>query len=175
MWRDVIDYKGRYQVSDVGGVRSLDFAEMVTNRWGSKTIRNRKGKTLQPQMFPNGYLCVRLGRGNCELAHRLVARAFVPGDTALQVNHKNGIRADNRAENLEWLSCAENHKHSYRELSRKQHVWTTPVTLVKGGVSMFYESVLSAANSIGVAPGSISSAHHRGHLCQGFGVIYGAR
>lgn len=148
-WRYIKNFEGRYEVSESGYVRNS-----VT------------GRVLKPYPFSNGYLGVQLGRGNVRLVHRLVAAAFIPGNDELQVNHRNGARADNRAENLEWMTCSDNHRHSYRELKRKQHAKTTPVTV--GGVS--YPSQLSAAKALGVSAGTIRSAFTRGHKCLGMEV-----
>lgn len=157
MWRDIpgAGKRHRYQVSACGQVRNAD-----------------TGLVLRPQRCSNGYRIVNLGRGSRHLVHRLVAVAFVGGDPALQVNHKNGDRSDNRAENLEWLSCSENHRHSYRELARKQHGSTRRVAVSKGGVSQTFESELAAAQHLGVVPGSVASAVTRNHKCKGHEVFY---
>ncbi len=45
--------------------------------------------------------------------HRLVAAAFIPGDTSLQVNHKDLNKQNNHVENLEWVTELENRRHAY--------------------------------------------------------------
>lgn len=171
-WKDIPGYEGLYQVSDGGMVRSVDRTAKVMSRWGFAVTRSLKGRVLSTSAFPNGYMKVSLGRDNCQLVHRLVALAFIDGDTSMQVNHKNGIRSDNSVENLEWVTCSENHLHSYRELPRKQHVWTKPVSLIKGGVAVVFPSILAAAKSIGVHQASVSSAVNKKHLCRGYEVAY---
>ena len=148
-WRYIKGFEGLYEVSESGHVRN-----------------SRTERVLKPYPFSNGYLGVQLGRGNVNLVHRLVAAAFINGDASLQVNHRNGVRTDNRAENLEWVTCSDNHRHSYRELSRKQHAKTTSVAV--GGVR--YPSQLAAAKAIGVVAGSIRSALVNKHKCLGMEV-----
>jgi hypothetical protein len=107
MWEDVKGYEGRYQVSDSGLVRSLNY-------------RGVKGviKELVLTNDKKGYMNVPLTIGHNGTTqfkvHRLVAQAFLPNPDKLpQVNHKNGIKADNRVENLEWISNLENMRHSW--------------------------------------------------------------
>lgn len=60
-----------------------------------------------------------------KLVHRLVARGYAPNpDNKREVNHKNGVRGDCRASNLEWVTPSENIRHSYKELGRKSNINT---------------------------------------------------
>ena len=90
----------RYEVSNLGRVRN-----------------KRTGQVLAPVEMSNRYLKVNLyykgEKKQCQI-HQLVATAFVPGwREGLEVNHKNGDKHDNRAENLEWVTHSENQQHSY--------------------------------------------------------------
>lgn len=158
IWKPVIDVDG-YEISNLGNVRSVDRAKMMPNQYGGMNLRRFKGKPIKAHKFPNGYVGVVLGRGKCRLVHRLVAAAFIDGDATKQVNHKNGIRDDNRAENLEWVSCSENHRHSYKSLQRKTHAWTNRVE-VDGVV---FPSQNAAARHLGVHGASVASALIHGH------------
>lgn len=168
IWAAITNHPG-YEVSTLGRVRSLDRVYLQRGKTGSLYGRKGYGKLLKLYTFSNGYQGVRLGRRKTELVHRLVAIAFVDGDTSLQVNHKDGIRNNNKPSNLEWLSCSDNHKHSYRELTRKKHCKTNPV--VMGGIR--FPSEKACAEHYGVVPGSVHSALKRGHKCKGHEVFYG--
>lgn len=112
-WRPIDGYEGRYEVSDLGRIRSL--TTMVETRPG--VFRVNKGRIHSPCQR-QGYPIVSL-RGGLKMpnhyVHRLVAGAFIPNpENKPHINHINSVRNDNRVENLEWCTPAENAQHSAR-------------------------------------------------------------
>lgn len=103
-------------MSSFGNVRSLD--RLVNMAHGAK--RKVLGRVLKPFISkPTGYLQISM-HGKAFNIHRLVAFAFCDCYAeGLQVNHKNGNKGDNRAENLEWVTASENQRHSYAVLGTK--------------------------------------------------------
>jgi hypothetical protein len=119
MWADIRNYEGRYQVSNLGRVKSL--ARMRRGKSGCEvpvpekimalTAKKDTGRT-KPYVevkFRNGGL--RTERCKSFLVHRLVADAFIkPLEKGEQVDHRNGIHNDNRVENLRVLHYVEHGK-----------------------------------------------------------------
>ena len=75
--------------------------------------KNSNRKIMKPSKKPNGYMSINLftrdGRRKKELVHRLVALTFLDNNTHLpEVNHIDGIRDNNHADNLEWVTRSEN-------------------------------------------------------------------
>lgn len=89
-----------YAVSNMGNVKNL-----------------RTGKVLNPSIRPDGYKSVLLSRDGKKMSirvHQLVAQYFLEKeDDKTDINHENGIKHDNRAENLEWCTKKENMQHAH--------------------------------------------------------------
>ena len=124
IWKDIEGYEGLYQVSDMGNVRSFDRVIEV-KRNGIVMKQHRKGKVLRQLPRRHGYLAVFLyktdGKRAHESVHRLVASAFCERkNEATEVNHKNEIKTDNRAENLEWITHKENSNYGNAQIKRVQ-------------------------------------------------------
>lgn len=109
-WKDVLGYEGRYQVSDKGNVRSVDRCVRAVAKNGVEYSRQVKGVVLSCG-YSRGYKIVHLHPQGTVAVHLLVARAFVQGAGA-QVNHKDGVKANCQASNLEWVSASENQRHA---------------------------------------------------------------
>lgn len=117
VWRAVPGYEGRYEVSDLGRVRSLDrTVELI--RLGKTTTRRRKGVVLSPGLTPEGYLLVVLHRddgGSTRRVHRLVLEAFVgPAPSGTQALHGDGDEGNCRLSNLRWGTPKENSADAIR-------------------------------------------------------------
>jgi hypothetical protein len=111
IYKDIKGYEDRYQVSNIGNIKSKKII-LYPN-------------ITQPQVYPEkilkleetkkGYLRVMLAKNGVHkkiYVHRLVAQHFIPNiKNKAQVNHKNGTKADNRVENLEWVTMLENIAH----------------------------------------------------------------
>lgn len=109
VWRPVLGYEGRYEVSSIGTVRSLNW-EGCTNRVKELSMSIAKGPRNAV-----GYHVVRLHNNGARACFvgRLVLTAFVrPPLNGEEMNHINGDTLDDGVGNLEWLTSSENKKHA---------------------------------------------------------------
>lgn len=124
IWKDVVGYEGLYQVSNFGKVKSLNYKRLGVQR--DMTLRDTSV----------GYFMVLLrknGKGASKYVHRLVADAFLdnPEDKKC-VNHKDGDKHNNLAENLEWVTYKENTVHAVCTGLRKSSTKFGELTHSKG-------------------------------------------
>lgn len=105
VWKPVVGFEQFYEVSNMGNIR-----------------RKKSGRLRRinyAQIYPTVLLSVN-GKHKTLRVHRLVATAFLePVQGKTHVNHKNGNHRDNRVENLEFVTQAENNLHAYRVLHRQ--------------------------------------------------------
>lgn len=116
IWKDIPNYEGIYQASNLGRIKTAPNKITFTERHG---VRHWKCRILKGRgdFYKTGRRVNLWKNGQHKdwLVARLVAITFLGKPTAEEntVNHKNGNRLDNRLENLEWLSIGDNIRHAF--------------------------------------------------------------
>jgi hypothetical protein len=165
-WKDVPGYEGRYQVSDMGRVRSVDHRVRIVIH-GVETTRRVPGKVLRPGPVGDlGHLSVALGKGNSQPVHAIVALAFIgPRPKGLDVAHRDGNAGNNAAANLRYATRTSNNQdmvyHGKRQLSVEQ------VRYVRANARKYPGANRALARELGVSECTISACYTRryyGHV-----------
>lgn len=110
IWKDIKDYEGLYQVSNLGNIKSLKRTVKISK--SKEKYKEVPECILKPCHTKKGYLYVTLANNGIvknARVHKLVANAFIPNSNEnLQINHIDGNKENNNVNNLEWVTCKEN-------------------------------------------------------------------
>ena len=137
IWRPAVGFENKYEVSNFGRVRriknnTVSIIAINNNRYGYATVHlsDKKSKRVS--------------------VHRLVAEAFVPNPNGKpQVNHKDGNKNNNRADNLEWVTASENIKHAYSSGLKRPSSGVPPRPIVCIETGKIYPSTWAVAREFG--------------------------
>lgn len=165
IWKDIKNYEGFYQCSNLGNIRSLD--RIIFEHTGKS--QTRKGTIIKQKQNKNGYLQFALNKDSKRkmvYTHQIIAATFLENPNCLPViNHIDGNKLNNNINNLEYTDYAENNQHAYKVLHRK------PATAGAKRVELYiidtlnktveyYESITSASDSISLSHTQINRYIH---------------
>lgn len=151
IWKGIQGYEF-HEVSNLGRIRSLD--RYVKSCLGRTRIA--KGRILTLTKTKKGYLICNLV-GKTFLVHRLVADAFIPNPLNKPfINHKKGIKTDNRVEKIEWCTSKENTTHAIKTGLFVPKNKTKRVEISKNGNTIEFDSCINASDYIGCGRSDVS-------------------
>ena len=165
IWKPVVGYEGYYEVSNLGNVRSVDRICIQKNSKCEKYKHSYKGKILKQFKNNSGYMRVQLCYNHKSIGksvHRLVAEAFIDNSNNYKcVNHINGIKTDNRVENLEFCTYSHNNREAFK-LGLNKNIKKVNQYDLQNNFIKQWNCIREAERKLNILSSSIS------RCCQGF-------
>ena len=151
-WKDIPNYEGLYQVSNLGRVKRLESAV-----WNGYKYVSKKEHILKPHTNTHGYpsviLCKNGKHHKNHRVHRLVAQAFIPNpQNKPYIDHINTIRNDNRIENLRWATREEN---DHNPITLKNRIGKCGIKIKCLNTGEVFVSSGEARRKLGISVGNI--------------------
>ncbi|WP_419776144.1 NUMOD4 motif-containing HNH endonuclease [Mixta mediterraneensis] len=156
IWKPVPGYEGRYEVSNLGRVRSLPHRVRFVAH-GKETTRLSPGRALRPgRSGLYGHVTVAPGKGNSRPVHQLVAKAFIgPRPANMDVAHADGDGANNKVENLRYTTRSQN--NGDRVLQGKTRITPDIVRRIREKAPLMpHGGKIKLARELGINPCTIS-------------------
>jgi len=157
IWKDIKDYEGIYQVSNLGRIKSISRV-----KWNRFQFINVEEKILKTSIHKTGYINIQLSKNSVSKnfsLHRLIAECFIENPEKKPcINHINGKKEDNSIDNLEWSTYSENNLHarksglnkiSMRQRESAKKLCSKIVLNLETGI--FYDTIQAAAASYNVS------------------------
>lgn len=153
IWKDISNYEGLYQISNLGRVKSL------SKKSGFLILKER---IMKPTIKDNGYYQIALyknKKGCKKYIHRLVAEAFIPNPNNYPcINHKDYNKANNNVDNIEWCSYSQNNTYSNCQVVAGASKRIPVLQCDKNGVILKeWECSLRAGQELGFSNSSITA------------------
>ena len=166
IWKDIKDFKGLYQISNYGRVKSL----------GNKSNHKRE-KILKANLSNKNYYKICLNKNNIRktfTVHRLVAETFIENVfLKKEINHIDGNKHNNRIDNLEWVTRKENQIHAYKnklQIAKKNNERSFPIYQLNldGKIINKFPSIMEAERKTGIKNANIARACKRNQTTCGY-------
>lgn len=159
IWKEITELDNVFSISNLGRIRR-NAGEIKVGSWGGVVFKETH--LIKQRQDRLGYLRIKLSINNTEWrysSHRLVAKYFVVNpENKPEVNHKNGIKTDNKAINLEWCTRSENMLHADKNGLRVmpkggEHGMAKEILNLETGI--YYGTIREAANAHGLHESSL--------------------